>query len=79
MQRLGLGGGDDHLDPADSPDHARNPLPPVTPVEVAAHAGTKRLRLADVEDVVGLVAKEVDTGAARKCCQLLTDRFDHAV
>ena len=32
-------------------------------VEVAAHAGPQRLRLADVEDLVALVAKEVDARA----------------
>ena len=79
MQSLRLGRGDDHLDAADPLDHAFDPRPSVAAVEVAPHAGPKRLCLADVEDVVVLVAKEVHTRATRECRQLLTHRFVHAV
>ena len=66
MQRLRLGRGDDHLDPADPPDHPLDPQATVAPVEVAAHPGPQRLRLPDVEDVVALVTKEVHARAARE-------------
>ena len=40
-------------------------------VEVAAHAGPERLGLADVEDLVALVAKDVDARAPGQPLELL--------
>ena len=71
VERLRLGRGDDDLDPADPADHPLDPEAPVAAVEVAPHPGAQRLRLADVEDVVPLVAKEVDARIARELRQLL--------
>ena len=53
------------------------PDPAVAAVEVAAHARAQRLRLPDVEDVAGLVAKEVDARVAGKRGELLADGIGH--
>ena len=80
MQGLGLALRDDHLDPADALDHAVDPDPEVgAAVEVAAHTGPERLRLADVEDLVARVAKEVDARARWQPSQLLSDGIVHVV
>ena len=47
-------------------------------VEVAAHAGPERLRLADVEDLVALVAKEVDARARAAAVSAAPERNLHA-
>jgi hypothetical protein len=80
MERLGLALCDDHVDPVDPLDELFDPGAHVaTPVEVAAHTGPERLRLPDVEDVVAVVAKEVDTRACRKLSQLSPNGiFTHA-
>ena len=80
VQRLGLALGDDHLDPAHAPDQLVDARARVAAaVEVAAHAGPERLRLADVEDLVALVAKEVHARARRQPSKLAPNGiFTHA-
>ena len=80
VQRLGLALGDDHLDPVDPLDQLLDPGAHVAaPVEVAAHAGPERLRLADVEDVVAVAAKEIDARARRQPAELAPNGiFTHA-
>ena len=78
VQRLGLGRRDDDLDPRHPRDHAADPHAAVAAVEVAAHPRPQRLRLAHVEDVVALVAKEVHARVARKRSQLLANLIHHA-
>ena len=80
VQRLRLALGDDHLDPADPVDHPVDPGAHVrAAVEVAPHAGAQRLRLADVEDVVPVAAKEVDARAPRQLAELAPNGiFMHA-
>ncbi len=71
VQRLRLALGDDDLDALDAVDHAVDADAHVAAaVEVAAHARPERLRLADVEDVVPLAAKEIDARAARQLAEL---------
>ena len=60
VERLRLALRDDHLETRDPPHELADPGPRVAAVEVRAHAGAQRLRLPDVEDLVALVAKEVD-------------------
>ena len=79
VQRLGLALRDDHLDPM----HPLHELVDAgarvaAAVEVAAHAGPERLRLADVEDLVALVAKEVDARARRQPTAAGPERNLHA-
>ena len=71
VQRLRLALGDDHLDALDAVDHPVDADAHVAAaVEVAADARPERLRLADVEDVVPLAAKEIDARAARQLAEL---------
>ena len=79
MERLGLALRDDHLDPMDPLHELADPGARVAAVEVAAHPGPERLRLADVEDLVARVAKEVDARARRQPLQLAPNGiFTHA-
>jgi hypothetical protein len=80
VESLRLALRDDHLDPVDSLDHAVDPGAQVgAPVEVAAHTGPERLRLADVEDLVAHVAEEVDARAPWQLSQLRSDGIVHVV
>ena len=80
MQRLRLALRDDDLDPAHPIDELLDPRTRVAAaVEVAAHAGPKGLRLADVEDLVALVAKQVHARARRQPAELAPNGiFMHA-
>ena len=80
VQRLRLALGDDHLDPVDPLDQLLDPGADVAAaVEVAAHAGPERLRLADVEDLVAVAAKEIDARARRQPTELAPNGiFTHA-
>ena len=77
MERLDLAAGDDRLDPRRPLDERVDAEPVVAApgLEVLAHAGAQRFGLADVEDLVGLVAEEVDAGARRQPLQLGHDLF----
>ena len=71
VERLRLALRDDHLDARDARDEVADARAGVAAaVEVAAHAGPERLRLADVEDLVARVAKEVDARALRQLAEL---------
>ncbi len=50
----------------------------IAALEVAANARAQRLRLAHVQDLAGLVAEEVDAGAARKRLKLPFKVFSHS-
>ena len=66
VERLRLALRHDHLEPVDPPDQLLDPRARVAAaVPVAADAGPERLRLADVEDLVAVVAEEVHPGPRR--------------
>ena len=73
VERLRLGRGDDDLDPLDPLDHLLEPDPRVAGAEVGTHAGTERLRLADVHDLVPRAAEEVDAGLRGQGLELRLD------
>ena len=77
MQRLGLGAGHDHLDPPHALDHPLDARARVAAVEVRAHAGAQPLGLADVQHLVAVAVKEVDTGALGQRAQLLPEWIRH--
>ena len=72
VERLGLALRHDHLDPVDALDELADARAGVAAaVPVAPDAGTQRFRLADVEDLVALVAKQVHARTRRQPFQLL--------
>ncbi len=79
MERFGLVPGDDHLDVRDASRKLRRSHPPVSTLEVAADARSKRFRLADVQHLAGLVAEEVDARPARERLELPFKVFTHSV
>ena len=71
MERLRLALRDDHLDAGDARDEVADALTRVAAaVEIAAHPGPERLRLADVEDLVARVTKEIDARSLRQPTEL---------
>ncbi len=74
QQRLGLGGDEQALDLVDARHHldrAARRARALGVREVPGHALADRFRLADVDDLARLVAKEVDTGAVGQAAPLL--------
>jgi hypothetical protein len=72
VERLDLGARHDHLQVGDPADEVRDRGPRVAAsrLEVGADTRPQRLRLAHVEDVCLLVAKEVDARLGRQALQL---------
>jgi hypothetical protein len=79
VERLGLGARHDDLHVGDAVHELGRADPPVAPLEVAADARTKRLRLADVEHLPGLVTEEVHARASREGTELPFKVFTHSV
>jgi hypothetical protein len=81
VERLDVCLRDDRLDVVHALDERRDPHPVVAApgLEVLPHAGTQRLRLADVENVAALAAKEVDARLRRDPLQLLLHALAHAI
>ena len=69
-QRLGLGRGDEALDPVDARGEARLPAG-----EVRGDPLADRARLADVDDLALAVVEEVDAGRVGQLAALLGDAF----
>ncbi len=77
VEGFDLAAGDDRLDPCGAFDERVDPGPVVAPagLEVLAHARAQRLRLPDVEHLVGCVAEEVDARARGQPLQFGHDLF----
>ena len=79
VQRLCLVPGDDDLDVCDSARELTDRHAAVAALEVAADARPQRLRLAHVQRVALLVAKDVDTRLARKPGKRSFKVFTHSL
>jgi hypothetical protein len=74
VEGLDLGVRDDHLDVGDAPRQLRHRRARVGGrLEVAPDAGTKRLRLPDVQHVAPFVPEQVDAGLRRERLQLVLE------